>query len=54
MCLSNLASTKSFWEDYVKTIAVPAEYQEAVIRAGITLSLNTCEETVHSAHFRQL
>ena len=45
MCLTNLASTKAFWEDYVKNIAIPVEYQESVIRAGITLSLNTYEET---------
>lgn len=49
MCLTNLANTKAFWEDYVKNIAVPVEYQEAVIRAGITLSLNTYEETVRLA-----
>ncbi len=45
MCLSNFTSTKTYWEEFVRNIAVPVEYQSAVIRAGITLALNTYEET---------
>jgi hypothetical protein len=32
-----LGSTLSYWQEWVRTLAVPADWQEAVIRAAITL-----------------
>jgi GH15 family glucan-1,4-alpha-glucosidase len=40
-----LAETKQYWCDWVRTLAVPFEWQEAVIRAAITLKLCTYEDT---------
>lgn len=40
-----LESTTSYWLDWVRTLAIPYEWQEAVIRAAITLKLNTYDET---------
>jgi len=40
-----LGSTLSYWQEWVRTLAVPADWQEAVIRAAITLKLCTYEDT---------
>jgi GH15 family glucan-1,4-alpha-glucosidase len=37
--------TTRYWRQWVRTLAVPLEWQEAVIRAAITLKLCTYEET---------
>ncbi len=40
-----LGSTLGYWQEWVRTLAVPADWQEAVIRAAITLKLCTYEDT---------
>jgi GH15 family glucan-1,4-alpha-glucosidase len=40
-----LIETKEYWSYWVRTLAVPFEWQEAVIRAAITLKLCTFEDT---------
>ncbi len=40
-----LADTEAYWREWVRTLAVPLEWQEAVIRAAITLKLCVYEET---------
>ena len=40
-----LADTRRYWMEWVRTLAVPLEWQEAVIRAAITLKLCAYEET---------
>jgi GH15 family glucan-1,4-alpha-glucosidase len=40
-----LDDTTGYWREWVRTLAVPLEWQEAVIRAAITLKLCTYEET---------
>jgi GH15 family glucan-1,4-alpha-glucosidase len=40
-----LDQTASYWRDWVRDLAVPFDYQEAVIRAAITLKLCTFEDT---------
>src|SRR5208283_1254801 len=40
-----LADTTAYWMHWVRTLAVPLEWQEAVIRAAITLKLCAYEET---------
>ena len=40
-----LADTTAYWMHWVRTLAVPLEWQEAVIRAAITLKLCVYEET---------
>jgi len=40
-----LDSTAEYWRDWVRTLAVPFEWQEAVIRAAITLKLCSYEDT---------
>ncbi len=42
---SMLADTASYWREWVRTLAVPLDWQEAVIRAAITLKLCVYEET---------
>jgi GH15 family glucan-1,4-alpha-glucosidase len=42
---SLLAQTQSYWQDWVRTLAIPYDWQEAVIRAAITLKLCTFEDT---------
>jgi GH15 family glucan-1,4-alpha-glucosidase len=37
--------TIRFWHDWVRSLAIPFEWQEAVIRAAITLQLNAVEDT---------
>jgi GH15 family glucan-1,4-alpha-glucosidase len=38
-------STAAYWRDWVRTLAIPLDYQAAVIRAAITLKLCVHEET---------
>ncbi len=38
-------ATRSYWESFSRGLAVPFEWQEAVIRAAITLKLCTFEDT---------
>ena len=38
-------STLSYWQEWVRTLAVPADWQDAVIRSAITLKLCTYEDT---------
>jgi len=40
-----LGATLSYWQEWVRTLAVPADWQDAVIRAAITLKLCTYEDT---------
>jgi len=40
-----LDATIAYWREWVRTLAVPLEWQEAVIRAAITLKLCWFEET---------
>ena len=40
-----LDSTVEYWQEWVRGLAIPAEWQEAVIRAAITLKLCTYEDT---------
>jgi GH15 family glucan-1,4-alpha-glucosidase len=37
--------TVAYWHDWVRMLAIPFEWQDAVIRAAITLQLNAYEET---------
>lgn len=40
-----LRETLAYWREWVRTLAVPFEWQDAVIRAAITLKLNVFEDT---------
>jgi GH15 family glucan-1,4-alpha-glucosidase len=40
-----LRQTRQYWLDWVRYLSVPYEWQEAVIRAAVTLKLCSCEET---------
>jgi GH15 family glucan-1,4-alpha-glucosidase len=40
-----LADTIAYWREWVRSLAIPLEWQEAVIRAAITLKLCAYEET---------
>ncbi len=40
-----LAETHAYWQEWVRYLALPLEWQEAVIRAAITLKLSSFEET---------
>ncbi len=42
---SMLADTTTYWREWVRGLAVPLDWQEAVIRAAITLKLCAFEET---------
>jgi GH15 family glucan-1,4-alpha-glucosidase len=42
---TQLRETRHYWQDWVRTLAVPFDWQEAVIRAAITLKLCTYEDT---------
>lgn len=42
---SMLEQTLVYWRRWVRNLAIPFEWQEAVIRAAITLKLNTFEDT---------
>lgn len=41
----HFGETKGYWEQWVRGLAIPFEWQEAVIRAAITLKLCTFEDT---------
>ena len=41
----HFGETKSYWQNYVRGLAIPYEWQEAVLRAAITLKLCTFEDT---------
>jgi GH15 family glucan-1,4-alpha-glucosidase len=40
-----LARTRQYWEEWVRMLALPFDWQDAVIRAAITLKLSTYEDT---------
>jgi pentatricopeptide repeat protein len=40
-----LAETRLYWEDWVRNLSVPIDYQDVVIRSAITLKLCQHEET---------
>lgn len=40
-----IAETDAYWRDWVRSLSIPFEWQEAVIRAAITLKLCSYEET---------
>jgi GH15 family glucan-1,4-alpha-glucosidase len=40
-----LEATRDYWNEWVRTLAIPFDWQEAVIRAAITLKLCTYEDT---------
>jgi GH15 family glucan-1,4-alpha-glucosidase len=40
-----LDDTIGYWRDWVRSLAIPFEWQDAVIRAAITLELNVYEDT---------
>ncbi|MFT4012529.1 MAG: glycoside hydrolase family 15 protein [Paracoccus sp. (in: a-proteobacteria)] len=40
-----LERTQDYWSDWVRALSIPPDYQEAVIRAAITLKLCEYEET---------
>ena len=42
---SMLEATLGFWQQWVRGLSIPAEWQDAVIRAAITLKLCTFEDT---------
>lgn len=44
-CRDFLESTTAYWREWVRHLAVPLEWQEAVIRAAITLKMCWFEET---------
>jgi len=44
-CKTFLSKTLNHWRDWVKALTIPFEWQEEVIRACITLKLNSFEET---------
>lgn len=41
----HFGSTKRYWQNWVRGLAIPYEWQEAVIRAAITLKMCTFEDT---------
>ena len=40
-----LTETNTYWFEWVRSLAIPFEWQDAVIRAAITLKLNVFEDT---------
>src|SRR5213076_137538 len=40
-----LEDTAAYWREWVRSLAIPFEWQDAVIRAAITLQLNVFEDT---------
>ncbi len=40
-----LSETTAYWREWVRELAIPFEWQDAVIRAAITLKLNVFEDT---------
>ena len=45
LALHLLEETRSYWQDWVRTLAVPFDWQQEVIRAAITLKLCTFEDS---------
>jgi GH15 family glucan-1,4-alpha-glucosidase len=45
LALSFLEETRGYWDDWVRSLAIPFEWQAAVIRAAIGLKLCTYEDT---------
>jgi GH15 family glucan-1,4-alpha-glucosidase len=45
LAASLLEETRVYWQDWVRTLALPFEWQEEVIRAAITLKLCTFEDS---------
>ena len=45
MAREHFGETRSYWESWVRGLAIPFEWQEAVIRAAVTLKLCTYEDT---------
>jgi len=45
LCKRFLHETQSYWSDWARALAIPFEWQEAVIRAALTLKLCSYEET---------
>ena len=45
LAASFLDDTRAYWDDWVRSLAIPFEWQEAVIRAAISLKLCTYEDT---------
>ncbi len=45
LAVEHLVQTKTYWESWVRGLAIPFEWQSAVIRAAITLKLCTFEDT---------
>jgi GH15 family glucan-1,4-alpha-glucosidase len=45
LCQRLLDATRDYWTDWVRSLAVPYEWQEAVIRSAITLKLCSFEDT---------
>ncbi len=41
----SLDETTAYWREWVRVLAIPFEWQEAVIRAAITLKLNSYDDT---------
>ncbi|HET6720022.1 MAG TPA: glycoside hydrolase family 15 protein, partial [Rhodocyclaceae bacterium] len=40
-----LDETKSYWREWVRNLAIPFEWQDAVIRAAVTLKMNAFDDT---------
>ncbi len=45
LCMHFLEETRRYWQDWTRELAIPFEWQAAVIRAAITLKLCTYEDT---------
>jgi pentatricopeptide repeat protein len=45
MAREHFGATKRYWQNWVRGLAIPFEWQEAVLRAAITLKLCTFEDT---------
>lgn len=45
VCEDTLRETTQYWREWVRTLAVPLDYQAAVIRAAVSLKLCVYEET---------
>ena len=45
MANDSFSNTREYWQSWVRGLAIPFEWQEAVIRAAITLKMCTFEDT---------
>jgi len=45
LAMSWLEETRTYWQEWIRGLAVPFDWQEAVIRSAITLKLCTYEDT---------